>query len=102
MTYYYNIPVVVAVGTFEIAKPLLLWINDGLMALFFFLVGLELKREFLEGDLSQPGQIALPAIGAVGGMLMPALCYAMAFNYEDPAALMAVGRFQLQLILHLH
>jgi NhaA family Na+:H+ antiporter len=81
-----DIPVVVAVGTFEIAKPLLLWINDGLMALFFFLIGLELKREFIEGDLSKPGQVTLPAIGAVGGMLVPALCYA-ALNYDDPAAL---------------
>ena len=83
---FLDIPVQVSVGTFIIAKPLLLWINDGLMALFFFLVGLELKREFLEGDLSQPGQIALPAIGALGGMLVPALCYA-AFNYDDPVAL---------------
>ena len=81
-----NVPVVVAVGTFEIAKPLLLWINDGLMALFFFLVGLELKREFLEGNLSQPGQITLPAIGAFGGMVVPALCY-VAFNYDNPSAL---------------
>ena len=81
-----DVPVVVAIGTFEIAKPLLLWINDGLMALFFFLIGLELKREFIEGDLSRPGQITLPAIGAVGGMLVPALIYA-AFNYQDPEAL---------------
>ena len=81
-----DVPVVVAVGAFEIAKPLLLWINDGLMALFFFLVGLELKREFIEGDLSKPGQVTLPAIGAVGGMLMPALIYA-ALNYENPGAL---------------
>jgi len=89
MVYYdmlLNIPVQVSIGTFEIAKPLLLWINDGLMALFFFLVGLELKREFLEGDLSQPGQVTLPAIGALGGMLVPALCY-VAFNYNDPAAI---------------
>ncbi len=89
ITYYdmlLNIPVQVSVGTFVIAKPLLLWINDGLMALFFFLVGLELKREFLEGDLSQPGQITLPAIGALGGMLVPALCY-VAFNYNDPDAI---------------
>jgi len=81
-----DVPVVVAIGSFEIAKPLLLWINDGLMALFFFLVGLELKREFLEGNLSQPGQVTLPAVGAVGGMVIPALCYA-AFNYENPSAL---------------
>ncbi|SES82729.1 Na+/H+ antiporter NhaA [Thalassotalea agarivorans] len=81
-----DVPVVVAVGDLDISKPLLLWINDGLMALFFFLVGLELKREFLEGDLSKPGQITLPAIGAVGGMLIPALCYAY-MNWDDPAAL---------------
>ena len=81
-----DVPVVVAVGKLEIAKPLLLWINDGLMALFFFLVGLELKREFLEGDLSQPGQVTLPAIGALGGMLMPALIY-VGFNYDNPNAL---------------
>ncbi|WDE13586.1 Na+/H+ antiporter NhaA [Thalassomonas haliotis] len=81
-----DVPVVVAVGSFEIAKPLLLWINDGLMALFFFLVGLELKREFLEGDLSQPGQVALPAIGAVGGMLVPALFY-VGLNYDNADAL---------------
>ena len=81
-----DIPVVVAIGSFEIAKPLLLWINDGLMALFFFLVGLELKREFIEGDLSKPGQVTLPAIGAIGGMIIPALCY-VAFNYDNPEAI---------------
>lgn len=81
-----DVPVVVAVGSFEIAKPLLLWINDGLMALFFFLVGLELKREFLEGDLSKPGQVTLPAIAAIGGMVVPALFY-IAFNYDNPNAL---------------
>ena len=81
-----DVPVVVAIGSFEIAKPLLLWINDGLMALFFFLVGLELKREFLEGNLSQPGQVTLPAIGAIGGMAIPALCY-IVMNYDNPSAL---------------
>ena len=87
---YYDLlldtPIVVSVGNFAIAKPMLLWINDGLMALFFFLVGLELKREFLEGDLSEPGQIMLPAVGAVGGMLVPALFY-VALNYKDPHAI---------------
>ena len=81
-----DVPVIVGDGSLEIAKPLLLWINDGLMAMFFFLIGLELKREFIEGDLSKPGQVTLPAIGAVGGMLVPALCY-VALNYDNPAAL---------------
>ena len=78
-------PVVVSVGTFKIAKPLLLWINDGLMASFFFLVGLELKREFMEGSLSEPRNIILPGLGAVGGMAIPALVY-LAFNHTDPVA----------------
>jgi NhaA family Na+:H+ antiporter len=81
-----DVPVIVGIGTLEIAKPLLLWINDGLMTMFFFIIGLELKREFIEGNLSKPGQVALPAIGAVGGMLVPALCY-VALNYDDPTAL---------------
>ena len=68
-----------------IAKPLLLWINDGLMAVFFFLVGLELKRELLEGELSNKRNIILPGIGAIGGMVVPALIY-LYFNYDDPIA----------------
>jgi Na+:H+ antiporter, NhaA family len=81
-----NIPVEIRIGTFEIAKPLLLWVNDGLMAVFFLVVGLELKREFLEGELSDSSQIVLPALAAIGGMLVPALIYAW-INLGDPAAL---------------
>ncbi len=76
-------PVEVRVGPLEIAKPLLLWINDGLMAGFFFLVGLELKRELLEGELSDRSSIILPALGAIGGMVVPSLIY-VAFNYDNP------------------
>jgi len=79
-------PVEVRVGALEIAKPLLLWINDGLMAIFFFLIGLELKRELLEGELSEPKNIILPGIGAIGGMFVPALIY-VAFNRQDDIAL---------------
>lgn len=79
-------PVEVRIGALQIAKPLLLWINDGLMAVFFFLVGLELKRELLEGELSDKRNIILPGIGALGGMLFPALIYAF-FNYDDPKAI---------------
>ncbi len=79
-------PVEVRVGALAIAKPLLLWINDGLMAVFFFLIGLEIKREVLEGELSDPRQIVLPAVAAAGGMAVPALIYA-AFNFGNPVAL---------------
>jgi NhaA family Na+:H+ antiporter len=70
----------------DLDKPLLLWINDGLMAFFFLLVGLEIKREIMEGSLSQPSQVALPIAGAVGGMAVPAVLY-VAFNWSDPVAL---------------
>jgi len=86
---YYDLlittPVAVQFGPLTIAKPLLLWVNDGLMAVFFFLVGLELKRELLIGELSDKSKIALPAFGALGGMVFPSLIY-LFFNQHDPVA----------------
>jgi NhaA family Na+:H+ antiporter len=79
-------PVIVQVGALALDKPLLLWINDGLMAIFFFLVGLELKREIVEGRLSSVAEAVLPIIAAIGGMLVPALIY-IALNLDDPVAL---------------
>ena len=81
-----ELPLEIRIGTFGIAKPLLLWVNDGLMAVFFFLVGMELKREVLEGHLSSLQRASLPAFAAVGGMLVPAACYA-ALNWGDPVAM---------------
>ncbi|MGD9971344.1 MAG: Na+/H+ antiporter NhaA [Sulfuricurvum sp.] len=81
-----NIPAVVGIGGLVIAKPLLLWINDGLMAIFFFMVGLEIKREMTEGSLTDPKSVVLPAVAALGGMVVPALIYA-AFNRHDPLAM---------------
>lgn len=81
-----DLPVGLRVGALEIEKPLLLWVNDGLMAIFFFLVGLELKREVLEGQLSDPREIVLPALGAFGGMAIPAAIYIWV-NQGDTVAL---------------
>ncbi|MDH4072449.1 MAG: Na+/H+ antiporter NhaA [Gammaproteobacteria bacterium] len=78
--------VAVRVGALEIDKPLLLWVNDGLMAVFFFLIGLEVKREFMEGELSSLSQVVLPGMGALGGMVVPAAIYAW-INRADPVAL---------------
>ena len=79
-------PVIVQVGALELNKPLLLWINDGLMAVFFFLVGLEIKREIVEGRLSNARQAGLPVIAAIGGMVVPAIIY-ITLNSGDPEAL---------------
>ena len=79
-------PVTIGVGALVVDKPLLLWINDGLMAIFFFLVGLEIKRELMVGELSTAKQAALPVIAAVGGMIVPALIYS-SVNWTDDIAL---------------
>ncbi len=90
LSVYYDLlldtPVELRIGALHIDKPLLLWINDGLMAIFFFLIGLELKREVMEGELSDKRNIVLPGIGAVGGMAIPALVY-VAFNINNPMAM---------------
>src|SRR5512134_812343 len=80
---FLDTPVEVRFGGFQIAKPLLLWINDGLMAVFFFLIGLELKREAREGELSSRAQLVLPGLAAAGGMALPAAIYAW-INWGDP------------------
>ncbi len=79
-------PVTLRVGALNLDKPLLLWINDGLMAIFFFYVGLEIKKEMLAGALASPKQAALPIIAAIGGMLVPALVYS-AINAGDATAM---------------
>ncbi len=81
-----DMPLKVQIGMLEIVKPLLLWINEGLMALFFFLVGMELKREILEGHLSSIRSVSLPAFAALGGMLVPAGIY-IALNRGNTTAL---------------
>ena len=83
---FLNISGSVQIGTFVISKPLLLWVNDLWMAIFFFLVGLEIKREFLVGELSTPADLALPVMAAAGGMLIPALIYS-AVNWGSPVNL---------------
>lgn len=85
-TNFLHTPVQITFGDFGIAKPLLLWVNDGLMAVFFFLVGLEVKREVLEGELSSKEQLVLPLVAAIGGMVVPALVF-VAFNYTDAFAM---------------
>jgi len=76
----------VTLGPLEIRKPLLLWLNDGWMAVFFLLVGMEIKREMLEGELSDARAAGLPVVGAIGGMVVPAALYA-AINWGDAVAM---------------
>lgn len=79
-------PVEIRFGALHIGKPLLLWINDGLMAVFFLLVGIEVKQEIMHGHLSSLQKLTLPTIAALGGMLVPALIYAI-FNWNDPVSM---------------
>jgi NhaA family Na+:H+ antiporter len=79
-------PIEIRAGAFEIAKPLFLWVNDGLMAIFFFLVGLEVKREVIEGELSSFDKAGLPIVAAIGGMAIPAMLFVMV-NWNMPANL---------------
>lgn len=79
-------PFIVQIGEYGLDKPLLLWINDGLMAVFFFLIGLEVKREILTGELSNIKKATLPIIAAIGGIIIPALIYT-SVNFTDTYAL---------------
>ncbi|RMF75486.1 MAG: Na+/H+ antiporter NhaA [Acidobacteria bacterium] len=81
-----SLPFEVRLGGIGLGKPLLLWINDGLMAVFFLLVGLELKREVLEGHLSDVRRAVLPALAAIGGMAAPAAFYVL-LNRGDAVAM---------------
>lgn len=83
---FLEIPIAINVGAVGLAKPLLLWINDGLMAIFFLLVGMEIKRELIEGNLNSGQKAILPLLAALGGMIAPALIYS-AINHGDPVAM---------------
>ncbi|AUT69102.1 MULTISPECIES: Na+/H+ antiporter NhaA [Paraburkholderia] len=78
-----KIPVEVRVGSFALAKPLLMWVDDGLMAVFFLLIGLEVKREVIEGELSTPAQVVLPVAAGLAGMVVPALIYLLVNRGSD-------------------
>lgn len=82
-TAFLAVPVEVKVGVLEIKKNMLLWINDALMAVFFLLIGLEVKRELIQGALASRRKAVFPVIAAIGGMVVPALIY-LAFNFQDP------------------
>src|SRR5512138_1027057 len=79
-------PISLRVGGFALDKTVLIWINDLLMAIFFLLVGLEIKREVVSGELSERAKVALPAIAALGGMVVPAAIYSY-LNWHDPVGL---------------
>lgn len=82
---FLDIPVAFKFGALEINKNMLLWINDALMAVFFLMVGLEVKYELMQGSLASRQQAIFPVIAALGGMIAPALIF-LAFNFHDPLA----------------
>ncbi|ACX51241.1 Na+/H+ antiporter NhaA [Ammonifex degensii KC4] len=87
-SFYYQVlehPVSVGIGPFVLTESVQQWINDGLMAVFFFTVGMEIKREILRGELSAPGKATLPVVAALGGMVLPAIIY-LAINWGAPTA----------------
>ena len=83
-----DMTIAVQVGNLVINKPLLLWVNDGLMAVFFFLIGLEIKREIMDGELSSFDQVILPGMGALGGMVVPSIHIYLA----QPGRCRGIGR----------
>ncbi|HHQ14915.1 MAG TPA: Na+/H+ antiporter NhaA [Chromatiales bacterium] len=84
-TEFLNLPIQIRIGALDIDKPLFLWINDGLMAVFFFTIGMEVKREVLVGELADTRQLVLPGLAGIGGILVPALIYYV-LNHNDPVA----------------
>lgn len=72
---FWNYEIGVVTDSFELKKPLILWVNDGLMAIFFFLIGLEIKREFLIGELNSTKKVMFPLFGAIGGIALPVILY---------------------------
>ena len=79
----WSTPISIGISDFQLAKPLLMWINDGLMTVFFFVVGLEIKRELVVGELSSPRQALFPSVAALGGMILPAAFY-LILNFSGP------------------
>jgi len=80
-----ELPITIQVGEFSLSKHLLHWVNDGLMVVFFLMVGLEIKREMLEGELNSPSKVILPAVAALGGMIAPALMFTLLNSGHDYA-----------------